>query len=68
MYLDINLLFVLIIFHLPYLVCHLYFSFPFQFSIAWWLIIDVAACYPDQESFNHAFHVCGVMGTISMIM
>jgi len=38
------------------------------FSIAWWIIIDVASCYPDQDAFTHAYHVCGVMGTISMIM
>ena len=39
-----------------------------QFFTGWWIIIDVAAHYPTQEEFNHAYHVCGVMATISLFM
>lgn len=38
------------------------------FAIGWWIILDVAACYPDQKDFNHAYHVCGVVGTIALFM
>jgi len=38
------------------------------FASGWWLIIDVAARFPDMETFHHAYHVCGVISTISMIM
>lgn len=34
----------------------------------WWIIIDVAAHYPSNDDFNHAFHVCGVMSTLSLFM
>ncbi|XP_064463771.1 transmembrane protein 50A-like isoform X1 [Ornithodoros turicata] len=34
----------------------------------WWIIIDVAAHYPSNNDFNHAFHVCGVMSTLSLLM
>ena len=40
----------------------------FQFFVGWWIIIDVAATYPDQNDFNHAFHTCGVVGTIAFFM
>ncbi|CAG0882277.1 unnamed protein product [Cyprideis torosa] len=40
----------------------------FLFFTGWWIIIDVAAYYPNQEEFNHSFHVCGVMGTLSLFM
>ena len=40
----------------------------FQFAIGWWMIFDVAARYPSMEQFHHAYHVIGVIGTISMIM
>ena len=32
------------------------------------MIFDVAARYPEMEAFHHAYHVCGVVGTLSMIM
>jgi len=38
------------------------------FFIGWWIIIYVAARYPDSKDFNHAYHVCGVIGTISLFM
>ncbi|CAG0886577.1 unnamed protein product [Darwinula stevensoni] len=38
------------------------------FFSGWWIIIDVAARYPSTQDFNHAYHVCGVMGTLSLIM
>ncbi|XP_065563031.1 transmembrane protein 50A-like [Artemia franciscana] len=38
------------------------------FFLGWWLILDVAAVYSSPDVFNHAFHVCGVMGTISFFM
>lgn len=34
------------------------------FAIGWWIIIDVSAVY----SFNFAFHICGIFGTISLFM
>lgn len=40
----------------------------FLFFTGWWIIIDAAVCYPDSTDMNHAYHVCGVMGTLSMIM
>jgi hypothetical protein len=33
----------------------------------WWIIIDVAAHYSSSD-FNHAYHVCGVFATISLLM
>jgi len=39
-----------------------------MFFMGWWIIIDVAAHYPSTEDFNHAYHVCGVFGTISLFM
>ncbi|XP_075550052.1 transmembrane protein 50A isoform X3 [Dermacentor variabilis] len=38
------------------------------FFIGWWIIIDVAAHYPSNADFSHAFHVCGVMSTLSLFM
>ncbi|GAB6024248.1 Transmembrane protein 50A [Chamberlinius hualienensis] len=38
------------------------------FGIGWWIIIDVAAVYPSEEEFNHAYHVCGVIGTLALFM
>ncbi|XP_077561791.1 transmembrane protein 50A [Haemaphysalis longicornis] len=38
------------------------------FFVGWWVIIDVAAHYPANDQFNHAFHVCGVMSTLSLFM
>ncbi|KAH7944982.1 hypothetical protein HPB49_004089 [Dermacentor silvarum] len=39
-----------------------------KFFIGWWIIIDVAAHYPSNADFSHAFHVCGVMSTLSLFM
>jgi len=38
------------------------------FSVGWWIIIDVAARHPSNDVFNHAFHTCGVISTISLFM
>ncbi|XP_049271766.1 transmembrane protein 50B isoform X2 [Rhipicephalus sanguineus] len=38
------------------------------FFIGWWIIIDVAAHYPSNADFSRAFHVCGVMSTLSLFM
>ena len=38
------------------------------FFVGWWIIIDVAATFPDETDFNHAFHTCGVVGTIAFFM
>ncbi|XP_027199097.1 transmembrane protein 50A [Dermatophagoides pteronyssinus] len=37
------------------------------FAIGWWIIIDISSryYYPD---FNNAYHVCGVLATISLLM
>ncbi|XP_076341840.1 transmembrane protein 50A-like [Tachypleus tridentatus] len=39
-----------------------------MFFTGWWIILDVAAGYPHMEDFHHAYHVCGVLGTISLFM
>ncbi|XP_053978839.1 transmembrane protein 50A [Hylaeus anthracinus] len=36
------------------------------FSVGWWLMIDAHAKYPS-EMLNQ-YHVCGVFGTISLVM
>lgn len=38
------------------------------FATGWWIIIDVAARFPSMDDFNHAYHVCGVLGTLSLFM
>ncbi|ESO09272.1 hypothetical protein HELRODRAFT_156430 [Helobdella robusta] len=38
------------------------------FSIGWWIVIDAACQYPDQENFHHACHTCGVISTIALFM
>lgn len=39
-----------------------------MFSIGWWIDIDAAAAYPNNEDFHKACHVCGVVGTIALFM
>jgi len=39
-----------------------------MFFIGWWIIIDAAAAYPDNDTFNHACHTCGVVATIALFM
>ncbi|XP_076310403.1 transmembrane protein 50A-like isoform X3 [Tachypleus tridentatus] len=39
-----------------------------MFFTGWWFILDVAARYPSMNDFHHAYHVCGVMGTLSLFM
>ncbi|XP_023234578.1 transmembrane protein 50A-like [Centruroides sculpturatus] len=39
-----------------------------MFFSGWWIILDTAACYPDTKDFDHAYHVCGVTGTIALFM
>ncbi|XP_012264310.1 transmembrane protein 50A [Athalia rosae] len=36
------------------------------FFMGWWFIIDATAKYPD--SVQNAYHVCGVFGTVSLLM
>ncbi|KAF0294175.1 Transmembrane protein 50B [Amphibalanus amphitrite] len=38
------------------------------FFTGWWIMIDCAAIYPSMEEMHHAYHVCGVIGTISFFM
>uniref|UniRef100_A0A8C9WLQ8 Transmembrane protein 50A n=1 Tax=Scleropages formosus TaxID=113540 RepID=A0A8C9WLQ8_SCLFO len=38
------------------------------FFTGWWIIIDAAVKYPQQESFNHAYHACGVIATVAFLM
>ncbi|KAL3287631.1 hypothetical protein HHI36_002100 [Cryptolaemus montrouzieri] len=38
----------------------------FLFSIGWWLIIDASCVHPGSIIFG--YHLCGVVGTISLIM
>lgn len=38
------------------------------FALGWWCVIDAAAQYPKNEDFNHAYHVCGVIATLAMLM
>ena len=40
----------------------------FQFFTGWWIMIDCAAIYPSMSEMHHAYHVCGVIGTISFFM
>ncbi|XP_013785834.2 transmembrane protein 50A-like, partial [Limulus polyphemus] len=39
-----------------------------MFFTGWWIILDVAARYPSMDEFHHAYHVCGVMSTLSLFM
>ncbi|KAL0985549.1 hypothetical protein UPYG_G00158480 [Umbra pygmaea] len=38
------------------------------FFSGWWVMIDAAVTYPNQEKMNHAFHTCGVFSTIAFFM
>merc|ERR1711879_472928 len=38
------------------------------FFVGWWLAIDAAACYTDKTDLKDVFHICGVFGTVSMLM
>jgi len=38
------------------------------FFSGWWIIIDIASCYPSESEFPHAFYTCGVISTLSMFM
>ncbi|XP_074602106.1 transmembrane protein 50A [Brevipalpus obovatus] len=37
------------------------------FFLGWWVIIDIAA-FAASSDFNHAYHVCGIIATISLFM
>jgi len=39
-----------------------------MFFIGWWIVIDAAAVYPSSSEFNHAYHVCGVFGTVALFL
>ncbi|CAG2183086.1 unnamed protein product, partial [Oppiella nova] len=38
------------------------------FFTGWWIIIDISARYTEGNDFYNAFHVCGVLGTLSLFM
>ncbi|XP_064107750.1 transmembrane protein 50A [Macrobrachium rosenbergii] len=38
------------------------------FFLGWWFVIDAAAQYPSNDVFNHAYHACGVIATLAMLM
>ncbi|GAB1610743.1 transmembrane protein 50A-like [Argonauta hians] len=38
------------------------------FFIGWWICIDAAVIYPDTESLDHAYYVCGVISTLAFFM
>ncbi|OWA52454.1 putative Transmembrane protein 50A [Hypsibius exemplaris] len=37
-------------------------------AIGWWFIFDVAAVYPGQDQFPHAYHTIGVFSTLALLM
>ena len=39
-----------------------------QFFVGWWIIIDCAAIYPNNDDMPHLGHLCGVAGTIAFFM
>ncbi|KAK8721891.1 hypothetical protein OTU49_012624 [Cherax quadricarinatus] len=39
-----------------------------MFALGWWFVIDAAARYPSTTDFNHAYHVCGVIATLALLM
>jgi len=38
------------------------------FFTGWWLIIDVAAANYGSDDFEKGYYVCGVLGTLALIM
>ncbi|XP_054651821.1 transmembrane protein 50A isoform X4 [Dunckerocampus dactyliophorus] len=38
------------------------------FFTGWWIIIDAAVKYPQQDEFPHAYHTCGVIATLAFLM
>lgn len=42
--------------------------FSVQFAVGWWIAIDAACAYPDNNDLLKASHVCGALGTIAFIM
>ncbi|KAJ8287431.1 hypothetical protein COCON_G00000900 [Conger conger] len=38
------------------------------FFTGWWIIIDAAIMFKDPETFNHAYHACGVIATVAFLM
>ncbi|XP_043928880.1 transmembrane protein 50B isoform X1 [Protopterus annectens] len=38
------------------------------FFTGWWIMIDAAVTYPENDKLNHAFHTCGVFSTIAFFM
>lgn len=45
-----------------------FYFFFLQFFTGWWIIIDAAVKYPDQGTFHHAYHTCGVIATLAFLM
>ncbi|XP_035248505.1 transmembrane protein 50A [Anguilla rostrata] len=38
------------------------------FFTGWWIIIDAAIMFKEPDSFNHAYHACGVIATVAFLM
>lgn len=38
------------------------------FFCGWWIVIDAAVKYPDNDQFNHAYHTCGAIGTLAFFL
>jgi len=38
------------------------------FFTGWWIIIDVAAANHPSSEFDKAYYVCGVLGTLALLM
>lgn len=47
---------------------HVVTRFLLQFFTGWWIIIDAAVKYPDEGTFHHAYHTCGVIATVAFLM
>ena len=44
------------------------FCFNFKFAIGWWVAIDAAAAYHLNDQLLKAFHTCGALATLALIM
>lgn len=40
----------------------------FKFATGWWIAIDAACVYTENDQLLKASHVCGAIGTIALIM
>nr|KAG5710950.1 hypothetical protein BaRGS_013684 [Batillaria attramentaria] len=39
-----------------------------MFFTGWWMVIDAAAIYPDNDQFNHAYHTPGAISTLAFFV